>query len=57
MKQNIVYWEKSRINNNEIFYYKKAENYESQMSNQDITIAVYDFARKPGYNKYILIIK
>lgn len=38
--RNIVRWEKSWITYNEIFSRKEDQNYESWMSNEDVTMAV-----------------
>lgn len=49
--RNIVRWEKSWVNDNEIPRCKEAKNYESWMSNKDVKMVVQDFAKKQGDSK------
>ena len=49
--RNIVRWQKSWVDDNEIPRRKEAKNYDSWMSDEDVTMAVRDFARKQGDSK------
>ena len=52
--RNIVRWEKLLVTNNEIPCCKEAKDYDSWMNNEDVTMAVRDFARRQGDSKCLL---
>ena len=52
--RNIVHWEKLWVTDNEIPYCKKAKDYDLWINNEDVTMAVRDFARRQGNSKYLL---
>ena len=52
--QNIIRWEKLWVTDNKILCCKKVKDYELWMNNENVTMAVQDFAKRQKNSKCLL---